>query len=70
MRPPWCASSSRSLDDDPPHHLFHHPIAARGRERQRVRQRRLGVLGTVDAVGVAEVEAEEDEPEEKPKEKE
>src|SRR6266700_3779111 len=30
-----------------------------------LRQRRLGVLGTVDAVGVAEVEAEEEEPEEK-----
>ena len=35
-----------------------------------LRQRRLGVLGTVDAIGVAEVEAEEEEPEEKPKEKE
>ena len=35
-----------------------------------LRQRRLGVLGTVDAVGVAEVEVEEEEPEEKPKEKE
>ena len=35
-----------------------------------LRQRRLGSLGTVDAVGVAEVEAEEEEPEEKPKEKE
>ena len=35
-----------------------------------LRQRRLGSLGTVDAVGVAESEAEEDEPEEKPKEKE
>jgi DnaK suppressor protein len=35
-----------------------------------LRQRRLGVLGTVDAVGVAEVESEEEEPEEKPKEKE
>lgn len=35
-----------------------------------LRQRRLGALGTVDAVGVAEVEAEEEEPEEKPKEKE
>ena len=34
-----------------------------------MRQRRLGALGTVDAVGVAEVESEEDEPEEKPKEK-
>ena len=34
-----------------------------------LRQRRLGQLGTVDAVGVAEVE-EDDEPEEKPKEKE
>jgi len=34
-----------------------------------LRQRRLGALGTVDAVGVTEVE-EEDEPEEKPKEKE
>ena len=35
-----------------------------------LRQRRLGALGTVDAVGVTEVESEEDEPEEKPKEKE
>jgi RNA polymerase-binding transcription factor DksA len=35
-----------------------------------LRQRRLGALGTVDAVGVTEVEAEEEEPEEKPKEKE
>ena len=35
-----------------------------------LRQRRLGVLGTVDAVGVSESETEEDEPEEKPKEKE
>jgi RNA polymerase-binding transcription factor DksA len=35
-----------------------------------LRQRRLGVLGTVDAVGVAEVESEEEESEEKPKEKE
>ena len=35
-----------------------------------LRQRRLGALGTVDAVGVAEVESEEEEPEEKPKEKE
>jgi len=35
-----------------------------------LRQRRLGVLGTVDAVGIAEVEPEEEEPEEKPKEKE
>jgi DnaK suppressor protein len=34
-----------------------------------LRQRRLGALGTVDAVGVTEVE-EDDEPEEKPKEKE
>src|SRR5688572_31816749 len=34
-----------------------------------LRQRRLGALGTVDAVGVAEVE-EPDEEEEKPKEKE
>jgi DnaK suppressor protein len=34
-----------------------------------LRQRRLGVLGTVDAVGVAESESEEEEPEEK-KEKE
>ena len=34
-----------------------------------LRQRRLGALGTVDSVGVAEVE-EEEEPEEKPKEKE
>jgi DnaK suppressor protein len=35
-----------------------------------LRQRRLGALGTVDAVGVAEVEPEEEEAEEKPKEKE
>lgn len=35
-----------------------------------LRQRRLGALGTVDAVGVAETEAEEEEAEEKPKEKE
>lgn len=35
-----------------------------------LRQRRLGALGTVDAVGVSEVEPEDDEPEEKVKEKE
>jgi RNA polymerase-binding transcription factor DksA len=35
-----------------------------------LRQRRLGSLGTVDAVGITEVEADEEEPEEKPKEKE
>jgi RNA polymerase-binding transcription factor DksA len=35
-----------------------------------LRQRRLGALGTVDAVGTTEAEGEEDEPEEKPKEKE
>jgi RNA polymerase-binding transcription factor DksA len=35
-----------------------------------LRQRRLGQLGTVDSVGVAEVEADDDEPEEKSKEKE
>ncbi len=37
-----------------------------------LRQRRLGALGTVDAIGVAETEAEEEgeAPEEKPKEKE
>ncbi len=35
-----------------------------------MRQRRLGQLGTVDSVGVAEVESEEEEPEEKAKEKE
>ncbi len=35
-----------------------------------LRQRRLGALGTVDAVGTTEVESEEEEPEEKPKEKE
>jgi RNA polymerase-binding transcription factor DksA len=38
-----------------------------------LRQRRLGALGTVDAVGVTEVESEDEEgaaPEEKPKEKE
>ena len=34
-----------------------------------LRQRRLGQLGTVDSVGVAESEGEEDEPEEKSKEK-
>jgi RNA polymerase-binding transcription factor DksA len=35
-----------------------------------LRQRRLGALGTVDSVGVAESEADDDEPEEKTKEKE
>ena len=35
-----------------------------------LRQRRLGALGTVDSVGVAEVDTEDDEPEEKTKEKE
>lgn len=36
-----------------------------------LRQRRLGALGTVDAVGITETEADDDEPEEKqPKEKE
>ncbi len=35
-----------------------------------LRQRRLGALGTVDAVGMTETESEEEEPEEKPKEKE
>jgi RNA polymerase-binding transcription factor DksA len=35
-----------------------------------LRQRRLGALGTVDSVGVADVESEEEEPEEKTKEKE
>jgi DnaK suppressor protein len=35
-----------------------------------LRQRRLGALCTVDAVGISEVESEEEEPEEKPKEKE
>jgi RNA polymerase-binding transcription factor DksA len=35
-----------------------------------LRQRRLGALGTVDAVGLTEVETEEEEAEEKPKEKE
>jgi len=35
-----------------------------------LRQRRLGALGTVDAVSLTEVEAEEEEPEEKPKDKE
>ena len=35
-----------------------------------LRQRRLGALGTVDSVGIAETEADEEEPEEKPKEKE
>ena len=35
-----------------------------------LRQRRLGALGTVDTVGTAEVEADEEEAEEKPKEKE
>jgi RNA polymerase-binding transcription factor DksA len=35
-----------------------------------LRSRRLGQLGTIDSVGVAEVDGEEDEPEEKAKEKE
>jgi RNA polymerase-binding transcription factor DksA len=35
-----------------------------------LRQRRLGALGTVDSVGVADVEGDDDEPEEKTKEKE
>ena len=35
-----------------------------------LRQRRLGQLGSVDSVGVAEVDSDEDEPEEKGKEKE
>jgi DnaK suppressor protein len=35
-----------------------------------LRQRRLGALGTVDAVGLSETEPEEEEAEEKPKEKE
>jgi RNA polymerase-binding transcription factor DksA len=35
-----------------------------------LRQRRLGSLGTVDTIGVAETEPEEEEAEEKPKEKE
>ncbi len=35
-----------------------------------LRARRLGALGTVDAVSLAEVEGEEEEPEEKPKDKE
>lgn len=35
-----------------------------------LRQRRLGALGTVDTVGVSEVESDDDEAEEKPKEKE
>ncbi len=35
-----------------------------------LRQRRLGSLGTVDAVGISETESEEEEAEEKPKEKE
>ncbi|HYG36004.1 MAG TPA: TraR/DksA C4-type zinc finger protein, partial [Clostridia bacterium] len=35
-----------------------------------LRQRRLGALGTVDNVGMAEVDTDEDEAEEKPKEKE
>jgi hypothetical protein len=35
-----------------------------------LRQRRLGALGTVDSVGVADVENDDDEPEEKTKEKE
>ncbi len=35
-----------------------------------LRQRRLGSLGTVDAIGVTEAEPEEEEAEEKPKEKE
>ncbi len=35
-----------------------------------LRQRRLGSLGTIDSIGLAEVESEEEEPEEKPREKE
>jgi len=35
-----------------------------------LRQRRLGSLGTVDSLGIAETEGEEEEAEEKPKEKE
>ena len=35
-----------------------------------LRQRRLGALGTVDALGITEAEPEEEEAEEKPKEKE
>jgi DnaK suppressor protein len=35
-----------------------------------LRQRRLGALGSVDSVGVTEVETDDDEPEEKVKEKE
>jgi DnaK suppressor protein len=35
-----------------------------------LRQRRLGALGSVDSVGVTEVETDDDEPEEKTKEKE
>jgi DnaK suppressor protein len=35
-----------------------------------LRQRRLGALGSVDSVGVTEVETDDDEPEEKAKEKE
>jgi RNA polymerase-binding transcription factor DksA len=35
-----------------------------------LRQRRLGSLGTIDSIGLAEVETEEEEPEEKPREKE
>jgi DnaK suppressor protein len=35
-----------------------------------LRQRRLGVLGTVDAVGATETESDDEEAEEKPKEKE
>lgn len=35
-----------------------------------LRQRRLGALGSVDSVGVTEVESDDDEPEEKTKEKE
>ncbi len=35
-----------------------------------LRQRRLGSLGTIDSIGLAEVEIEEEEPEEKPREKE
>ncbi len=35
-----------------------------------LRQRRLGTLGTVDTIGMPEVEGEEEEAEEKPKEKE
>jgi len=58
----------------PPHHSdpFDRLLVAQAQlERDgALRQRRLGALGTVDAVGISESEPEEEEAEEKAKEKE